>query len=98
MSTTDDTGSGAKRVVTGVIVGYLRSKARYYPNVALVRITTGGVRGDNLVGRRVVVVDRYGNRYVGRIVGRHGSKGDVVKVRFKPNIPGQLVNSMVTIE
>lgn len=98
MSSQSEAIGEPRRVLRGVILGYLRSKARSYPNVALVRILAENTQGDNLVGRRVVVTDKHGNRYVGRIIGTHGSKSEVVKVRFKPNIPGQLINAIVTIE
>ncbi len=84
------------RVFNGLILGYLRSRARTYHNVVLVKVL-GGVRGDNLVGCKAQFVDRNGNRYSGRVVGVHGSKGEVVKVRFKPNIPGQAINATIAI-
>jgi len=90
-------GSGGDGV-RGVILGYARSKARTYTSVVLVKLLDSKVNGHSLVGRRVILVDSHGNRYVGRIVGVHGSRGDVVKVRFKPNIPGQAINSLVSIE
>jgi len=84
--------------VRGVILGYARSKARTYTSVVLVKLLDSRVNGHSLVGRRVTLVDSHGNKYTGRIVGVHGSRGDVVKVRFKPNIPGQAINSLVSIE
>lgn|GEM_PF-1016856 len=80
----------------GLILGYLRSRARSYHNLVLVKVLEG-VRGDDIVGCKVLLTDVHGNRYVGRVVGVHGSKREVVKVRFKPNIPGQAVNAMVAI-
>ena len=88
--------TGAWKEFMGVIQGYLRSKARTYPNTVLVRVLSG-VKGDNLVGCKVLFTDTHGNRYTGRVIGAHGSKGNVVKVRFKPNLPGQALNSMVVI-
>jgi CBS domain-containing protein len=45
----------------------------------------------------VLLTDGDGNRYAGRVVGVRGSKGCIIKVGFKPNIPGQVVNSVASI-
>ncbi len=80
----------------GLILGYLRSGSRSYPGIVLVKLL-GGAKADNVIGCKMLFVDSYGNKYVGRIIGVHGSKGVVIKVRFKPNIPAQLFNSTITI-
>jgi len=88
--------TGAWKELMGVIQGYLRSRARTYHSTVLVKVLSS-VKGDNLVGCKVLFTDTHGNRYTGRVIGAHGSKGDIVKVRFKPNLPGQALNSMVVI-
>jgi large subunit ribosomal protein L35Ae len=85
-------------VMKGVVIGFKRGPGGVYPQVALVRVIDAAKRSDveKLVGSRVVARDKYGNVYEGRIVRAHGNN-NVVRVRFRPNIPGQMIGELVEI-
>lgn len=77
---------------TGLIIGYRRGTNTQYTNQVLARIhgIESYKQAARLVGWRTLYVDRYGNKYHGKIIGVHGRKG-VVKIVFKPNLPGQAI-------
>ena len=82
----------------GVIVGFRRGLGRAYQNTVLVRLTApDDVDIDKLIGTKVIARDSHGNIYVGKVTRKHGDNR-VVRVRFQPNIPGQLLGSAVEIE
>ncbi len=78
--------------LSGLIIGYRRGTNTQYPSEVLAKIY--GVedkrQASRFIGWKAVYVDRYGNRYNGRVVGVHGRKG-VVRIVFKPNLPGQAI-------
>lgn len=82
----------------GVIIGFRRGPGGVYPEVALVRVLGASGRSDveKLVGFKVLAKDNHGNVYEGRVVRTHGN-GNVVRVRFKPNVPGQMIGRVVDI-
>ncbi len=85
--------------ITGIIVGYARGPNTQYPQFVLVRLNVSkNTKIDNYIGRKLVVVDKHGNRYVGKIVRKHSRKHPIVRAKFKPNIPGQLIGSTVIVE
>ncbi len=77
---------------TGLIIGYRRGTNTQYTNQVLARIhgIESHKQAAQLVGWKALYVDKYGNKYYGKIVGVHGRKG-VVKIVFKPNLPGQAI-------
>ncbi|BBE43021.1 hypothetical protein NAS2_1651 [Conexivisphaera calida] len=79
-----------------IIVGYRRGPGKIYQDVALVRVLSWD-RSTDLRGWNVVAVDAKGNRYEGIVIRRHGN-GDVVRVRFKPNLPGQMIGHPVDMQ
>ena len=82
----------------GVIIGFRRGPGGVYPQVALVRVLDANSRKETekLVGSKVLARDKHGNVYEGVIVRTHGNN-NVVRVRFKPNVPGQMIGEMVEI-
>jgi len=84
-------------VVRGVIVGYRRSRARQYNNQVLVKLFVPPAEAHGFIGARVVARDPHGNVYRGRIVKVHSRSRAVVRVFFEPNIPGQLIGSVVEV-
>lgn len=86
------------RVLTGYIMGYRRGWNEQYPDEVLLRIEGVNSKGEacKLIGCRVIVRDKHGNVYRGRIVRAHGRRG-VVRAVFKPNIPGQLIGSIAEV-
>lgn len=85
--------------VSGTIVGYARGPNTQYPQIVLVKLDIpDNEKIDNYIGRKIIVFDKYGNRYVGKILRKHSRKHHVVRARFKPNIPGQLIGATVIVE
>ncbi|MET1160650.1 MAG: 50S ribosomal protein L35ae [Thermoprotei archaeon] len=88
-----------EKQVRGIIVGYVRGPNTQYSNFVLVKLNLPeGVKPDNFIGRRVLLIDKHGNEYRGKIVHVHSRKHGVVEARFKPNIPGQAIGSVVIIK
>ncbi len=87
-----------EQVYHGYVIGYRRGWNDQYPNQVLLKIY--GVDSRNIaskfIGAKVVLKDRYGNVYRGKIVKTHGKRG-VVRAVFKPNLPGQALGSTVEI-
>ncbi len=76
--------------VRGTILGYMRGWNTQYTSYVLVRLETRD-KPDKYIGHRVIAIDQYGNRYIGKILKRHSWKHPVFIVKFKPNIPGSLI-------
>ncbi len=78
--------------LSGVILGYRRGSNTQYTSevLALVRGVSGYKEACRLIGKKAVYVDEHGNTYHGKVVGVHGRKG-VVRIVFKPNLPGQAI-------
>jgi len=81
----------------GVIRSYRRSGARQYNEQVLVQVFTDPKLVGSLVGAKVIARDRYGNVYRGKVVKVLSFKNCTVVVRFRPNVPGQLLGSRVEI-
>jgi ribosomal protein L35AE/L33A len=81
----------------GVIRSYRRSGARQYNEQVLVQVFTDPKLVGSLVGAKAIARDRHGNVYRGNVVKVHSFRNCVVVVRFRPNIPGQLLSSRVEI-
>ncbi len=82
----------------GIIANFIRGGGKQYNSEVIVEILDID-KGDlgKVIGGKVILVDCHGNKYVGRILRRHGAKHPKVIVRFKPNIPGQALGSLVEI-
>jgi len=89
---------GGGRVLKGYIMGYRRGWNEQYPDEVLVKIEGVNSKSEacKLIGCKVIAKDPHGNTYRGKIVKAHGKRG-VVRVVFKPNIPGQLIGSIAEI-
>lgn len=83
--------------IKGVILGYKKSRAVQYNNKVLVKLFVEPTIVATTIGRKVVIKDRYNNIYRGRIVRVHSQRNSVVVVKFKPNIPGQLIGQTVDV-
>ena len=81
-----------------VIVGYLRGHNRQYVNQVLVKpLELDDPRlAPQLIGRKIVYRDKYGNTYVGKVVDTHGRKGLVI-ARFRRNLPGQAIGELAEL-
>ncbi|GAB6147641.1 50S ribosomal protein L35ae [Stetteria hydrogenophila] len=90
--------ASAKLTAEGVILGYRLGGGRQYTSHVLVKLFVDRKEVGKFIGGIVRFTDRHGNTYKGRILRRHGAKGSVVLVRFKPNIPGQAITARVVAE
>jgi len=82
----------------GVILGYRLGGGRQYTSHVLVKLEVDPKEVGKFVGGIAKYVDKYNNVYVGRVLRKHGAKGTVVIVRFKPNLPGQAITGKVVVE
>lgn len=84
---------------TGVILGYRFGNREQNPNQVFIKVISTILRSPhNLVGAKVLVIDKHGNTYSGRIIKVHGnSKNKVVIARFRNNLPGQVIGSRADI-
>jgi len=91
-------GAVDKSKSVGIILGYRRSKANQYTNQVLIKVleSPSGIAG--FIGASVVARDVHGNVYRGKVIRVHSRKKSVVVVRFRRNIPGQLIRSFVEIK
>ncbi len=83
----------------GIVLGYQRgTKAQYVNNVLIKVISCNEKNVANLVGSKVIVKDKYGNEYRGRIIRPHArGRNNVVIARFNKNLPGQAIGSEAII-
>ncbi len=84
-------------VIIGRILGYKRGSGRQYNNKVLIKVFTDSKNIHMLVGSKVIAKDFKDNVYNGKIVRILSTKNTTVVARFKPNIPGQMIGSMVNI-
>jgi len=85
--------------VTGRILGYLRGPNAQYTNYVLIHLeNVDNKYADKFVNQKVKAVDNYGNVYLGKLLKRHSRRKPVFIARFKPNIPGQMIGSIVVVE
>ncbi|MCX8184528.1 MAG: 50S ribosomal protein L35ae [Sulfolobales archaeon] len=82
----------------GIVLGYRRGSSRQYVDQVYIKILSTSSSIHSFIGRKVKVVDSYGNTYLGKIVRAHGTgKNGVVIAVFNRNIPGQLAGAEVAI-
>lgn len=79
----------------GTIVSYRKGGARQYVDQVLVRVFIDEVKIGTLIGSKAIARDNHNNIYRGRILKVHSYRNPTVIVKFKPNIPGQLLGSLV---
>ncbi len=84
-------------IVIGRILGYKRGSGRQYNNKVLIKVFIDSKNIHKLIGSKVIVKDSKDNMYNGKIIKIHSTKNTVAIARFKPNIPGQLIGSIVNI-
>ncbi len=83
----------------GVVLGYRKGTNTQYPRQVLIKvIDTIKKRVDNLIGAKVLVKDKYGNKYYGRVIKSHArGKNNVVVAVFNRNLPGQAIGAEAVI-
>ena len=82
----------------GRISSFRRGPGTQNPNQVLVRVEgIDGKKARELVGYVVEYRDKHGNLYVGKVVRHHGNN-NVVRVVFKPNLPGQALGGKVVVK
>ncbi|ADI31651.1 50S ribosomal protein L35ae [Staphylothermus hellenicus] len=80
--------------VPGLIMSFRRGPRHQYNRQVLIKILDENIPRKSLVGAKVEYVDKYGNKYTGRITRGHG-KGwnNVYRAIFYHGLPGQAINS-----
>ena len=90
-----------KKIETGVgvVLGYRRGTNTQYTGQVLIKvIDTLKKRVDNLVGAKVLVRDKHGNEYHGKIIRPHArGRNNVVIAVFTRNLPGQAIGAEAVI-
>ena len=81
----------------GIILGYRRGNLRQNTRQVYLKVTYSTKALGNLVGCKVIVKDRYGNTYRGKIVKVHSWRNSVVICVFEPRLPGQLIGSVAQV-
>ncbi len=83
----------------GIVLGYRRGSNTQYPRQVLIKVIENmKKRVDNLIGAKVLVRDKYGNRYIGKIIRVHArGKNNVVVAVFRRNLPGQAIGAEALI-
>ncbi|MCS7108110.1 MAG: hypothetical protein RMH77_01270 [Sulfolobales archaeon] len=82
----------------GIVLNYRVGKVKQLTNYLLVKVTSNkNPNVDSLIGYKVLIKDLGGNIYRGRVVKIHSRRNNVVVVRMKRNVPGQLLGADLTI-
>jgi len=83
----------------GVILGYRRGSNTQYVNQVLIKVFSPNIKNvSNLIGSKVIVRDKYGNEYRGKIIRAHArGRNNVVIAVFNTNLPGQAIGAEALI-
>ncbi|MDH5816528.1 MAG: 50S ribosomal protein L35ae [Candidatus Nezhaarchaeota archaeon] len=77
-------------MIIGSVLSFRLGMKRRYPKELLIKLGESEVDVAKLIGKKVVIEDAHGNKYLGKVVKPHGRKG-VAVVRFKKDLPGQVI-------
>ncbi|MCS7139529.1 MAG: 50S ribosomal protein L35ae [Candidatus Nezhaarchaeota archaeon] len=77
-------------MIVGRVLSFRLGMNRRYPRELLVKLGESEVDVAKLVGKKVVIEDQHGNKYIGKVLKPHGGKG-VAVVRFRKDLPGQVI-------
>jgi len=83
-------------MASGRVMNFRLGLKRRYPKELLVKLGESEADVAKLVGRKVVLEDAHGNRYVGKVLKPHGRSG-VAVVRFRRDLPGDVIGREVTV-
>lgn len=83
--------------INGIIIGYARGSNTQYNNYVLIELKIDNSYVNGLISKKIIITDKYGNKYYGKIIKRHSRRKPVVEACFKPNIPGQLIGTECTV-
>jgi len=83
----------------GVVLGYRRGSNTQYVNQVLIKVFSPNIKNvSSLIGSKVIVRDKYGNEYRGKIVRAHArGRNNVVIAVFNRNLPGQAIGAEALI-
>lgn len=83
-------------MMIGEVVDFRLGMNRRYPRELLVKVGENRVDVAKLIGKKVIVEDKHGNKYIGKVLKPHGNKG-VAVVRFRKDPPGDVLGSRALI-
>lgn len=83
----------------GKVISFRRGKKTYKPRHFIIEVE--GIKskeeGKSLIGRKVIWKSKTGKKICGTITATHGNKG-LLRAVFEKGLPGQAINTEVTIE
>ncbi|MDH5806699.1 MAG: 50S ribosomal protein L35ae [Candidatus Methanomethylicaceae archaeon] len=79
-------------MIIGEIMNFRIGTKRRYPRELLIKFGNSRIDIAKLIGKKVVVEDKHGNKYIGKVIKPHGNKG-VAIVRFRKDPPGEVLGS-----
>ena len=77
-------------MIVGRVMSFRLGMNRRYPRELLVKLGESKADVAKLIGKKVVLEDQYGNKYIGKVLKPHGNKGTAV-VRFRKDLPGHVI-------
>lgn len=77
-------------MIVGSVLSFRLGMKRRYQKELLIKLGENKTDVAKLVGKKVVIEDVHGNKHVGKVLKPHGKKG-VAVVRFKKDLPGQVI-------
>lgn len=77
-------------MIVGSVLSFRLGMKRRYRKELLIKLGEGKADVTKLIGKKVVVEDLHGNKYIGKILKPHGRKG-VAVIRFRKDLPGQVI-------
>lgn len=82
----------------GLALSYRRGSSEQYPRQVLVSVPVDRKSVHSLIGAKVLVKDKYGNIYIGKVTKVLGSRNPKLVAVFKKGVPGQLIGKPVIVE
>jgi len=82
--------------VIGRVLNFRLGLKKRYPKELLVKLGESKADVAKLIGRKVVLEDSHGNKYIGKVLKPHGNRG-VAVVRFRKDLPGDVLGREVKV-
>lgn len=83
-------------MIVGRVMSFRLGMNRRYPRELLVKLGESKADVAKLIGKKVVLEDQYGNKYIGKVLKPHGNKGTAV-IRFRKDLPGHVIGLEVKV-
>lgn len=77
-------------MIVGSVLSFRIGMKRRYSKELLIKLGESKSDVAKLIGKKVVVEDLNGNKYIGKVLKPHGRNG-VAVVSFRKDLPGQVI-------